>query len=63
MLLDLGQGSVTVPKNEVRLGVMQAEGLRAALLGGEDSPVQQCTHRVGGAAGSSRGGNGAGPLC
>ena len=33
MLLDLGQGSVTVPKNEVRLGVMQAEGLRARSAG------------------------------
>ena len=31
MLLDLDQGSMTIWKNDVRLGVMQAEGLRGPL--------------------------------
>ena len=53
MLLDLDQGSMTVWKNGVRLGVMWAEGLTGPLcwLGGRSGfGRRQCAHRVGAAA-------------
>ena len=33
MLLDLDQGSMSVWKNDVKMGVMEAEGLRGPLCG------------------------------
>jgi len=45
MLLDLDQGSMTLYKNDIRLGVMQAEGLSgplcwSALLYGEGASAR-----------------------
>ena len=56
MLLDLDQGSMTVWKNDERLGVMQAEGLtRSALLGGLAwAHGRQRAHRVCGGAGRNQ---------
>ena len=45
MLLDLDQDSMTVWKNDEKLGVMVAEG--PALLGGVSESRRQCPHRVG----------------
>ena len=61
LLLDLDQGSMTVWKNDVRLGAMQAEGLSgplcwaaslAAVAGGDVNvpPGHQRPHRVGATA-------------
>ena len=47
MLLDLDQGSMTVWKNDEKLGVMQAEGLGGLAVGG-----CRCVHRVGATAGA-----------
>ena len=46
ILLDLDQGSMIVWKNDVKLGVMQAEGLSGPLCWAVSLVIERCSVRI-----------------